>query len=299
MKSIVRSAFLFAVVLSGSVHGSAGKSVIAIVPFTASLKDEISTLAARNATEAVADMITKSNRAMVADRTKMAQLSHEREFQKTENFLSSRELVEQSKLLGAQYVLAGNVDSADATPNKDNHGHVTSYAATVVLSLKVLDLESGVVTASERFEVSSGAGSGVFGAMLSFAKSPQDAIRSALGDLSKKINPFIAKNFTLFFSLAEVSEKQGDAASKVLLAGGSSAGLKKGDVFKVFEISMMEVDGKKLARKKDVGELVVDAVEDENFSSCTVARGGQAIAEKVASKTKLQAVPFSPSPLKK
>lgn len=295
-----RQAVILLTLLSPPLMATAGKSVVAIVPFTHTVNDGVSQFAARNAMEVVSDAIAKSNRATVADRTKLDHLSTEREIEKREDFLSSGNLVEQGKLLGAQYVLAGNVDSADVTANKDERGQAASYAATVVLSLKVIDIETGAVAGSDKYEVSSGAGGGVFGAMLSFAKSPQDAIRKALGDLPKYVTPFVMRTFTLSFALAEVSESQGEAATKVLLAGGSGAGLKKGDALKVVEIATMEVEGKSLVRKKDVGDLVVETVEDENFSICAVSRGGQAIAEKVAAKAKLRAVPgAAPAPQKK
>ena len=300
MRLRFRNMALIATLLSSPLMATAGKSVIAIVPFTHTVNDGVSQFAARNAMEIVSDVIAKSNRATVADRTKLDHLAQEREIEKREDFLSSANLVEQGKLLGAQYVLAGNVDSADVTANRDERGQAASYAATVVLSLKVIDIETGAVAGSDKYEVSSGAGGGVFGAMLSFAKSPQDAIRKALGDVPKKMTPFVMRTFTLSFSIAEVSESQGDAATKVLLAGGSGAGLKKGDVLKVVEIATLEVEGKPLVRKKDVGDLVVDLVEDENFSLCTVARGGPAIAEKMAAKAKLRAVPGpAPVPQKK
>ena len=300
MRLRFRNMALIAALLSSPLMATAGKSVIAIVPFTHTVDDGVSQFAARNAMEIVSDVIAKSNRATVADRTKLDHLAQEREIEKREDFLSSANLVEQGKLLGAQYVLAGNVDSADVTANRDERGQAASYAATVVLSLKVIDIETGAVAGSDKYEVSSGAGGGVFGAMLSFAKSPQDAIRKALGDVPKKMMPFVMRTFTLSFSLAEISESQGDAATQVLLAGGSGAGLKKGDVLKVVEIATMEVEGKPLVRKKDVGDLVVETVEDENFSICGVSRGGPAIAEKMAAKAKLRAVPGpAPAPQKK
>lgn len=300
MKQIARATFLSFVLFSSPLLATAGKSVVAIVPFTHTVNDGVSQFAARNAMEIASDVIAKSNRATVADRTKLQHLAKEREIEKGEDFLSSGNLVEEGKLLGAQYVLAGNVDSADVTANRDSSGQTASYAATVVLSLKVIDIETGAVAGSDKYEVSSGAGGGVFGAMLSFAKSPQDAIRKALGDLPKFMAPFVMRTFTLSFSLAEISESQGDAATKVLLAGGSGAGLKRGDVLKVVEIATLEVEGKPLVRKKDVGDLVVENVEDENFSTCTVSRGGAGITEKMAAKAKLRALPGpAPAPQKK
>ena len=40
------------------------------------------------------------------------------------------------------------------------------------------------------------------------------------------------------------------------------------------------VDGKKIPRKKEIGQIVVEKVEDENFSICNVTVGGAVIATK-------------------
>ena len=52
----------------------------------------------------------------------------------------------------------------------------------------------------------------------------------------------------------------------------------------------MEVNGKKLQRKKEIGELKILKVEDENFSTCSVSSGGIEINSKFESKIKLQII---------
>ena len=43
---------------------------------------------------------------------------------------------------------------------------------------------------------------------------------------------------------------------------------------------MLIVDLKKIPRKKEIGQIVVEKVEDENFSICNVTVGGAIIATK-------------------
>jgi len=45
--------------------------------------------------------------------------------------------------------------------------------------------------------------------------------------------------------------------------------------------------GKKLERKKEIGELKITKVEDENFSICSVSSGGIEINSKFEVKAKL------------
>ena len=89
-------------------------------------------------------------------------------------------------------------------------------------------------------------------------------------------------------NIAEILEKDGKgSATKILIAGGSGFGLKKGDKLKVVEVVDMEVNGKKLQRKKEIGELKVSKVDDESFSTCSVSSGGVDINSKFEAKSKI------------
>ena len=73
-------------------------------------------------------------------------------------------------------------------------------------------------------------------------------------------------------------------------SGGSAFGLKKGDKLSVAELVEMEVGGKKIIRKKEIGELKITKVEDENFSICEVKSGGIDINSKFKAQAKLQII---------
>ena len=59
---------------------------------------------------------------------------------------------------------------------------------------------------------------------------------------------------------------------------------------KIVEIVDMTVGGKKIKRKKEIGEIKSVKVEDENFSICEVRSGGVDIATKFDAKANIQAV---------
>jgi hypothetical protein len=93
----------------------------------------------------------------------------------------------------------------------------------------------------------------------------------------------------LYFSIVEVQEKDNSGnAKKVLISGGANFGLKKGDRLKIIEISEVDVEGKKMTRKKDVCELKIAKVEDENFSSCTVTTQENNLSALISEKKKLK-----------
>ncbi|MBP7500230.1 MAG: hypothetical protein KA796_10265, partial [Chryseobacterium sp.] len=60
-----------------------------------------------------------------------------------------------------------------------------------------------------------------------------------------------------------------------------------GDRLGVVELIDVEVGGKKIIRKKEIGEIKISKVEDENFSICDVKTGGTDIFSKFNAKAKL------------
>ena len=72
-----------------------------------------------------------------------------------------------------------------------------------------------------------------------------------------------------------------------MISGGSAFGLKKGDKLKVVESINMEVNGKTMIRKKEIGLLKITKIEDENFSMCSVKKGGSSITSQFEAKGKI------------
>ena len=70
----------------------------------------------------------------------------------------------------------------------------------------------------------------------------------------------------------------------------NKSGIKKGDRLSVVELVETEVGGRNLTRKKEIGEIKVSKVEDENFSICDVKSGGTEILTKINSKSKIQVI---------
>lgn len=240
--------------------------------------------------ETVTNAFVKTKRFDIVDRTKMDALKTEKELQKTDDFINGKQ-VAQSSSLGANYLISGHVISAQAeqmstTPDSKTGQVTISYKAKLSISLKVIDVATGQVITSETIEPKGGS---ALGGMIGLAPStPEAAISKAIKAIEGKIDDFVAKNFPSNFPIVEIQEKDGKGnATKLLIAGGAGFNLKKGDKLIVVEVSSIEVNGKLLERRKEIGELKITKVEDDNFSSCSVSSGGIDINAKFEAKAKL------------
>jgi len=237
--------------------------------------------------ETVSNAFVKTKRFNIVDRSKMDALKKEKSLQRSEDFIDGK-VIAQGVSLGANFLISGHVISAQADQMTTSEGKAT-YKAKLSISLKVIDVATGQVVASETIEPKSG--SSLLGAIGIGESSSQSAISKAIKGIESKIDEFVGTNFPQSFSIAEIQEKDSKGnATKVLIAGGSAFGLKKGDKLKVVELTMIEVNGKKLQRKKEIGELKISKVEDDNFSTCSVSSGGLDINSKFEAKAKLQII---------
>jgi TolB-like protein len=271
--------FLFIVTVSFSQE----KTGVGILPFSyvqgsADFQD------VNSIQETVTNSFVKTKRFNIVDRSKMDALRAEKNLQKTEEFIDGK-VIQQGVSLGANYLISGHVISAQAERMVSSEG-VISYRAQLSISLKIIDVATGQVSHSETIQPKGGS---MLGGMLGTGPStPQAAISKAIQGIQDKIDDFVSENFPVNFPIVEIQEKDSKgAATKVMIAGGSSFGLKKGDRLKVVEVLLVDVAGKKLERKKEIGEIKISKVEDENFSICSVGEGGTEINTKFESKAKL------------
>lgn len=277
MKKLTSLSLMMFLALGASAQG---KTTIGIVPFNNSTNARHSYYTKSKEITAIQDAVTEvflaTKRFSLVEREKMDQVTGEKQLQQKEDFIDGQ-VIEQSKSLGAQYIVTGNVSKAQEETSQVRApiaGAITSRTADVAFSIKVIDVTTGEIVATNSF-ASSGRGKNSF----------EDAVDKVKPDIER----FIRDNFKITGSIASVEEKNaaGDA-TKVLLACGSSIGMRPGCAFKVYEAKELTVDGKKLTRKVTLGRIVVDKVEDENFSVCSVTEGGAAIAQKLAANAKVK-----------
>lgn len=265
------------------------KTGVGIMPFTY-VQGAASAQDVNSIQETVTNAFVQTKRFNIVDRSKMDALKKEKDLQKSEDFIDGS-VIQQGVSLGANFLISGHVISAQAermeTAPDATTGKVTvSYKAKLSITLKVIDVSTGQVVVSETIEPKGGS---TFGGMMGVGpSSPQAAITKAIKDIEDKVDDFVNKNFPATFPIVEIQEKDSKGnATKIMIAGGSAFNLQKGQKLKVVEVSIIELNGKKLERKKDIGELKITKVEDENFSTCSVSSGGIDINAKFEAKAKL------------
>ena len=261
---------------------------VGIMPFT-SAQSSANAQTINSIQETVVNAFVKTKRFNIVDRSKMEALKKEKNLQKSEDFIDGS-VIAQGVALGANFLISGHIISATAERMEGSSvisGESTAtYKAKLSIDLKVIDVATGQIITSERIEPKGGSS---FGGIMGTAPStPEAAILKAIKGIEDKIDKFVDKNFPVTFHIVEIQEKDGKGnATKIMIAGGSAFNLKKGDKLKVVEVSIIEVNGKKLERKKELGELRITKVEDENFSTCSVKSGGVDINAKFEAKAKL------------
>ena len=223
--------------------------------------------------DAVTDAFMKTKRFSMVEREKMDQIKSEKNLQKNEDFIDGK-VIEQSKSIGAQYIVLGNISKAEDKTSQawaPVVGRVATHSYDLAFNIKVVDVSTGEIMATNSFS------------------AKKKSLESALEEVKPDIEKFIKENFKITVSVASVEEKNNKGeAVKLLIAGGSSVGMKEANVLKVYEVTELLVDGKKLERKVTVGKIMVAKVEDENFSVCNVTEGGDVIAKKFEANAKLK-----------
>ncbi len=285
MKKIL---FVFFAIATAWAATAQEKIPVAILPFTYA-ENAVDFQHVNTIQETVINAFVKTRRFNIVDRSKTDAIKREKELQKTDDFIDGS-VVEQGRNLGAAYLVSGHILSArsEQMRSDDGKGKVTiTYKAKLSINLKVLDVTSGQVITSETIEPKSGS---VLGNLFGIGASTEiESFAKAIEKIQTKIDEFVAKNFPVMFFIAEIQEKDGQgAATKILLAGGSGFGLKKGDKLKVVELTEFDINGRKVTRKKEIGEIKIEVVEDENFSICSVTEGGMEIGARFEAKAKLQ-----------
>ena len=142
------------------------KPVIGVAEFT----KEVDSKYASAVAEKVVEVVTNTRRFIVVDRTSYDKLKEELEFQKSEAFLDSKNLVKQDANLAAHYMIIGHIVKMNIYAMKNADGSVNGYKASTAFTLKVNNVETGTTTEAKSFQTS------VSPLML----SPESAVNEAL-----------------------------------------------------------------------------------------------------------------------
>ncbi len=252
----------------------------------------------------------------MVDRTKMSDIDQERNLQRSEDFIDGK-VVEQGKGLGAQYLITGNVNSYsnDGEVCKMNFSiNVVDVATGQIINTTTIDtkkgdhskkigkaglLAGGLIIASHipvmgmAAMASAGSMAGGQPATTNVNKTNKVFQRS-LSDISPQIQEFVDDNFPAIYSVVKIEKKskKGKALS-LLVACGRETGLEEGRELKIVKLTEVEVNGKKVIRRQQIGMASIEKIEDQNFSICTVTDESEDIAANMEAKAQIQVMTFT------
>jgi hypothetical protein len=245
------------------------KPIIGVSEFTSEANSKFSGAVA----ERVVQIVTNTKRFTVVDRTSYDKVKQELEFQKTEAFLDSKSTVKQEVALAAQNMIIGNILKMGIYAMKNSDGSVNGYKSSVAFTLKVNEVETGKTTEAESFQTE------VSPLML----SPESAVNEALKSIESKLSAYFIKTFPLSTKISKVLTSKKEAASLVLIAGGTDFGFKVGD--KLFVEKNEMIDGKPYPSQ--IGEIKIVKIAGNDFSECSVSEGGTEILSRFNAAEKL------------
>lgn len=278
--------------LTVSTYAQSDKTTVGILPFSyVNSSDVIQHVETIN--ELVESAFVKANRQTVVSRMNFTDLKDEVDRNKGTEFIDGK-AVTQGRQFGAQFLVKGRVLAAGGSRTYSSSSNSYSYSGKVGLAVKVLDVETGQVVASEVIQGTAGSslGSLLSGGNVGLgASSTEEAVDMASRNLAKKVYEWVKGQFSAKITIVKVVEQDDRrGVQSVLIAGGSDIGLKNGSRLKVVEFEQMEIDGRTETREIEIGQLQVDKVEGPRFSICKVQRGNKELGAKIEQKASIKAV---------
>ncbi|MFN4766684.1 MAG: CsgG/HfaB family protein [Ignavibacteria bacterium] len=222
----------------------------------------------RAITEKVIEIITKSKRFQVVDRTNLELLKKEQALQRTEEFYDPNKQ-NTVQMLGADYQVNGIIRMINIV-RMTSGGDFAGFKATLSFNLTISTVASGKTTDAQSFESYNS----------SVQLTPERAVDEAIRTLEDKLTSYFQEEFPVIVVISRVLKEDDDEAEIVLITGGNSHGLKEGDEFFVKSVEM--IDGSPYYQ--EIGKIELTKIAGESFSECEVDKGGKAIMQLIKQK---------------
>ncbi|NAS14324.1 hypothetical protein [Poritiphilus flavus] len=245
----------------------------------------------------IKEVILSTGTYEILDREALGLVMDEQNIQKKITSINA-DVVAQGRIKGAEFIIASklfNVAYKKIKPSifekpiesvlgsdEDKDSEVGLQRAVFSFSVDILDTETGATLNTQKFSI------GTVSDNLGGITKPE-AFQSALKakSLEGKLSQFLNESGGGAIKLISIEEEKGGSAAIVLINSGSSTDTKKNKKFKVYEISVLQIDGEDTIREKWVADLKVTAVEGEKLSTAKVDKGGQKLKELFESGAKL------------
>jgi hypothetical protein len=247
---------------------------IAILPFDG----DNSFKARENLYNTISEAVVKSGRFKILEREKLKNILTEIDRNKHDYTRVSEELVEQGKIEGAQYFMFGHINTANIvkTSDKDSKGKTTyRHECSISVSLRIVNIETGEIQISETIQIGEG----------TYSSASDDTRDGAwikgCEKILSKTEEFLKAAFPQEVEIVKIiSEKKG-VAFEILIAAGSEQGIEKKDEVKIFDIEEIEIGGEIKEREIHIATMVVQKVENSDFSICKVTSGGGKLKQRI------------------
>jgi hypothetical protein len=268
---LIRFLFIFlqSLVLLSFAQQADNRPIVGVTKFSS----EIETKYAGAITEKVVEMLTKSKRFQVVDRTSLDKVNEELKLQRSEGFIDSKQTSQQDALVGANYIVTGHIRQINVAEKLNIDGSIGGYKSSLSFTIKIDETSTGISNESQSFE-SKGA---------DMALSPERAVDNAIRTLEPQLKEYFAHNFPVNTRILKILTTKKDAATTILIAGGKAFGLQEGDKLSVQKVEIIE--GKPYPT--DIGEIKVTKNAGDDFSECAVKKGGEEILSRFNSTEKL------------
>jgi hypothetical protein len=199
------------------------------------------------------NFLANNKKFSVIDRQNLSIIQAEKELQKSEEFMDGF-IVEQGKSEGAEFVLKG-----------------IYFESEKLLTIKIYEISTGLVKCSvdETFETN------MFG-IKDFKSRIHNMMHSLMFDC-----------FDIKFSMVRALETKKGEIKTALMAMGKKHGVKAGDRVIIKTWVSENVDGENVQRVVEIGEGEIELVQDENFSTVKIKKGGGELLRMLEAKEKI------------
>jgi len=171
---------------------------------------------------------------------------------------------------------------AQSSENKDANGKVTGYSGDLSLFVRILDVETGQVIASQIItpngisaigdevdrQNSKGGLNNIFRGMLSggcSGSNPQSALESCMSKINVHIRQFVNDNFPIEMRIYKDFDTSDGKKDFWLMGAGEGHNLKLGQKLSVIQTKFIDVGGRKLKRIDEVMKLKITNHDNGEF----------------------------------
>lgn len=210
-------------------------------------------------TEMIVKTVTNTKKFVVVDRSSYDKVKEELEFQKSEQFIDSKNVAKQDAALASEFLLIGDLVKMNVFAMKNSDGSINGYKSSYAFTLKINNVETGETTESATFQTK----------VSDLMFTPESAINESFKTVEIDVINYFNKTFPFQSKIVKVIEAKKDQASKVLIIGGKNEGFVENIKIKVELVE--EIEGRKL--KTQIGQLKITKINGD-FSEANVVNGG-------------------------